>query len=333
MLDDLTFARLRVRFRVLRDFRLPAYPGSALRGAWGYALRRVRYDSRRSRCRACPLRFHCQSSRLGQYLFESPADHPFFFERPRYLRYELRRFPPPYVLEPPPGGTYRPGKFMEVAWVLVGKAIGCLPLLVCSWIGMEQALLGGTSGTVRLEEVLSLDPLENASPAEVLFDGPGKEASGSIQVADWPLIRERAAAWRVQAGEVAEIQLRFLTPVRLKNENRLGEIPDFRLLMRTLLRRITLLSVHSPLAEPIDHERLLEASTAVATAASDLRWKDWERYSSRQRQVMRLGGYVGRITYQGPLEEFLPYLLLGSQVHIGKQATFGLGRYRLHDPA
>jgi len=58
-------------------------------------------------------------------------------------------------------------------------------------------------------------------------------------------------------------------------------------------------------------------------------WYDWERYSSRQDRRMKLGGFVGEITYLGDLKDFLPFLLLGSYIHVGKGATFGLGKYRI----
>jgi hypothetical protein len=44
---------------------------------------------------------------------------------------------------------------------------------------------------------------------------------------------------------------------------------------------------------------------------------------------MALGGVVGNWTLTGELAPFLPYLHLGQWLHVGKEATFGLGGYRL----
>ena len=56
---------------------------------------------------------------------------------------------------------------------------------------------------------------------------------------------------------------------------------------------------------------------------------DWERYLARQDTRMKMGGFVGRVEYQGNLREFFPLLKLGEVVHVGKGTGFGLGRYKV----
>jgi len=51
---------------------------------------------------------------------------------------------------------------------------------------------------------------------------------------------------------------------------------------------------------------------------------------------MTFGGLVGEVTYEAPhgedLDPYLPLLLWGELVHVGKNATFGLGQYRIDRP-
>ncbi len=47
----------------------------------------------------------------------------------------------------------------------------------------------------------------------------------------------------------------------------------------------------------------------------------------RQNTRMKMGGFVGKATFMGSLEDFLSFLFLGEQIHIGKSCTFGLGKY------
>lgn len=50
---------------------------------------------------------------------------------------------------------------------------------------------------------------------------------------------------------------------------------------------------------------------------------------------MALGGLVGEAAYEGDFEPFWPFLVFGQWTHVGKNATFGLGRYAIvgSDPA
>ena len=63
----------------------------------------------------------------------------------------------------------------------------------------------------------------------------------------------------------------------------------------------------------------------------DHSWIDWERYSNRQETKMKLGGFIGSITFEGDLEPFLPFLLLGEYIHVGKGTSFGLWEYEIED--
>lgn len=46
---------------------------------------------------------------------------------------------------------------------------------------------------------------------------------------------------------------------------------------------------------------------------AQLKWHDWERYSARQDTKMKMGGFTGRIAFEGNLGEFL---------HVGKGTSF-----------
>jgi len=104
--------------------------------------------------------------------------------------------------------------------------------------------------------------------------------------------------------------------------------------MRVLLRRLSNLAYfHCGTELNLDFRGLIAAAEQIETVTSDLRWYDWERYSARQDVRMKLGGFVGRVTYRGDLQPFLPLLRLGEVVHIGKGTSFGLGKYVLEAAA
>lgn len=53
------------------------------------------------------------------------------------------------------------------------------------------------------------------------------------------------------------------------------------------------------------------------------------RYSSTQNQKMPLRGIKGEMLLSGIPEKLLPILLAGEILHIGKNTSFGFGRYHI----
>ena len=83
----------------------------------------------------------------------------------------------------------------------------------------------------------------------------------------------------------------------------------------------------------MDYRGLIERAKTVRLFRDETRWAEWTRYSSRQGRQMTWDGFTGLATYEGDLKPFWPYLVFGQWTHVGKGATFGLGKYRLDRPA
>jgi valyl-tRNA synthetase len=78
-----------------------------------------------------------------------------------------------------------------------------------------------------------------------------------------------------------------------------------------------------------DYSALTEAAGKVETISSNLRWKDWTRYSSRQDRRMKLGGVVGNIVFGRGAHRFINLIRAGEALHLGKSTTFGLGKIKI----
>lgn len=224
------------------------------------------------------------------YLFETPPPDA-TSRMPKGLA-----IPRPFVIEPPieHKSHYEPGEAITFGLVLIGKGIDYLPYFVRAFETLGQRGMGASRGKFKIQAV---DPvLENAQ----------------------------------QVSEGDQLTLRFLTPARIVgNGHPVAEI-DFPVFFRTLSRRITNLQVfHGAFQEALLPDALLSRAKEIRVVSHTLRWFDQERYSRRQNRSIPQGGLVGEIVFEGEMGPFLPYLQLGELVHVGKGATFGMGRYEM----
>ena len=106
--------------------------------------------------------------------------------------------------------------------------------------------------------------------------------------------------------------------------------PPFSLLTERLTLRLSLLAhfhCDSPWYEP---GKELKEIRKIQIRQADLREADWRRYSGTQDTTMNFDGLIGGITYEGEgLHQWMPLIWMGSWLHVGSTATFGLGKYTI----
>lgn len=308
-----TFAlTLRARERLF----LPPYLGSTLRGGFGHAFRRISCVLRRQECSNCLLRGKCVYS----YVFETPPPTDSAMMR------LYPSVPHPFVLQPPARSKEQlaAGEELDFGLVLIGRAVDLEPYFVLAFSELGEMGLGRGRGKFDLARV-DLCPL----------DGERRTIyrNGDEQLADSGAGQTLPLRVDEPSGDLNEIALWLETPLRIKFQEQLNDSLPFHVLIRSLLRRISALAYfHGGGPIDLDYRRLIEQAESVRTVQPKLRWHDWERYSSRQDTRMKLGGLMGSVRYAGDLAPFLSLLRLGEVVHVGKNATFGLGRFRMNIP-
>ncbi|NPV80768.1 MAG: CRISPR system precrRNA processing endoribonuclease RAMP protein Cas6 [Firmicutes bacterium] len=200
----------------------------------------------------------------------------------------------------------------------------------------------------------------DAAHGPLIFDGQENKVYTRDTVISWDDIQETATALLTHiSGDTGRqlahgdptisnsgphvmaprVMVVFQTMTRLKFQGGFEDRPEFHILVRSLLRRISsLLYFHHETRLDIDFRGFISRAEGVHLVAHDTHWVDWERYSSRQDARMKLGGIVGTAVYEfkdmGSVVLFLPWLVLGQYVHAGKGATFGLGQLAVmsHSP-
>lgn len=298
------FRRYRFVFRVTAEADFPEYAGSMIRGAFGRALRRTSCMTHQKDCKSCPLYRTCPYTTV----FETPAP----------TEHELQKFsqiPNAYVIEPPQWGRhlYAVGEELIFSIVLFGRARESLALIIYA---MQKAFWGHVGqGKADLESVSTVGP-------------DGDTVIYSPQQTE---IAEHEADTVMAVPGDGQLHLAVQTPLRLQQNGKVlgaGDITAERLLV-TAMRRLALLCEFQCRSRlDLDFHALAESAKAVS-GETDLTWRNWTRFSSRQQQLMTLGGLTGTVTLNGVPPFYRIVLAASELMHIGKNATFGLGRIKL----
>lgn len=308
-LSHFPLAEYRFHFNAQEDFCLPAYTGSAWRGLFGHALKRTVCVTHEKHCQNCLLWQQCVYS----YVFETPPPE----ETKRMRRYNAA--PHPFVIRPDPQQVQevKKGDSLFIDLVLIGRANQHLPYIIHTMQQIGKRGIGFQRGKFALQFVEQ------------------HTAHGRKNIYQ---VGKRLSALPVTAIVIPKlpqgnITLHFLTPFRGIHQGHLVLEKDFRfhIVISLLMRRFSLLSYfHTEQVFQPDFTLLIEQAKKIEVKAQSLHWHHWQRYSSRQKTTMKMGGLVGSIELAAEdLSEFWQMLVLGQYTHVGKVTVMGLGHYCL----
>ena len=356
MLETFRLAKSRFTVCAKEHIRFPSYKGSAFRGGFGYAFKRVVCVIKGRECDDCLLKQKC----IYSYIFETPPP-----QDTEMLRL-YPKVPHPFVIEPPidETQTFEPGEEFSFHLVLIGNAIDYIPYFIYTFTELGKQGIGQGRGKYDLMQVECIgleneavqiyhnktQTLANHYPVihaqqlnsqNIISINKQRVETNSMVNQDQVTASLSPPYEGGDKGEVIksdtnppnhnnEINISILTPLRLRFDGHITDKIEFHVLIRNLLRRISSLSYfHCGEKFQVDFKGLIENARAINQIKSDTQWFDWKRYSTRQEEWMSLGGVTGTVSYEGDLTEFMPFLKLGEYVHVGKGTSFGLGKYKI----
>lgn len=319
----MNICKFRLHIEARQPIILPPYKGSTLRGGFGNAFKKVVCALKEKDCSGCILKERCVYS----YVFETPPP-----DGAKVMRKYLS-VPHPFIIEPPPEKKmgYKPGDELAFGLTLIGKALDYLPYFIYTFdelgnIGIGRGRGKYTLKTVRLIPTALRPDITADENGDLIYSSETKKLTS---------FHPEKLVINTATGDaddrITTLALNFLTPARIYHNGKLTCALEFHILIRQLLRRISMLSYFHCGVDPAqwDFQGLISKAQEVKIKRNDLRWHSWQRYSARQEQKINMGGFVGEVTYEGCITPFLPLIKAGEILHVGKAVTFGLGRYEV----
>jgi hypothetical protein len=337
-LPTIEYLRLRFQLSAQINCTLPAWKGSLLRGAFGHALRRTVCTKKSGQdCRNCLLWSQCAYTRLFETFTKKPP--------PRFL-HDLQASPRPFIFEPHDlNQDFKKGNKLWFDLILLGETIHYLPYVVYAILQMGKSGLGANRYPFLLEQVFCQqlnDKAETVNQVANKKTNPtGSYGWKEVYTGETEKIlftpQPMAIGDTVNNKEkIGSLQLKFLTSTRLVINKTLTDMFDFREIAFKMIRRTLELAFFYMPDQEINWEfhDLLMAADKVIITQRNLTWHDYNRYSNRHQMKMKLGGVIGDIMLDGELTPFCDLLQFAEVLHVGKGATFGLGKieieYRKH---
>jgi hypothetical protein len=261
--------------------------------------------------------------------------HPFVPEGSEKIS-RNRDIPRPFVIKPPleTKETYLPGEHLSFDFVLVGKIKDYLPYFIVTFKELSQAGLGRGRAPLELAAVVHVGSDGVEAP---VFNSESNLVQPPKEAISWVDLWARAGSHNgsinsPQAGtsNVKRVTMRFLTPTMLIADGAPVRRPTFGPIAKRLRDRINALAYfYCGNGLAIDFKAFGDDADKIVTVADSTRWVESSRYSRRREVTHDLSGFIGEVSFEGELGPFIPYLKLGEYLHVGKNAVFGNGWYRI----
>jgi len=343
-MDNFTAHQLHFTCQVQTPILLNEHQGSAIRGALFQALRQQFCFTKEVKdCGECALWATCpicflvatrdpQSERGIEvprpYTIEPPVER---MSEAANLRIGTRQFVSSSIRR------YEPGETLEFGLTLFAQALNLFPYVVLGSQALERGGLGKRlsesanerqggrrrRGTFAIREIAAVNSLTGERQPIL------RRGDNLVQVPDVPVTNEQVQVLAAQLPK-NRITLMFKTPTRIIERGKLLHAPTFRPLIQRLHRRLRdLTRQFTDTPWEFDFRQVMAQAEAVRVVEDQTYWVELDSYSWRRKASTPMGGFVGQVTFEGDLEPFLPWLVWGEVVHVGKDAVKGNGWYEV----
>jgi len=305
---QIRYIKLHFTVVLLTDAILPVDKVSALRGGMGEMLLRANCVRDRT-CKSCDFESEC------------------IVRRTMYSKYEIvPRFVTTddsvgYILECENyDEKFREGDSLRFQLILFGRTIVYFNQYIQAFYALGMEGIGKNHIRYRIWSVTNTqnEPLLSSNSAVYM-------ENYNVQTLDTYV--------RYRMNEINSLdcqnRLIFHTPATLKYQGKFLQSYNMEAIWNAVLRRIYMLECFEGLTYTVYDMEELRDIALPDIVEQEMRSVSVQRYSSTQDRKMILSGIKGIVQLDLIPDHIMPFLIAGELIHIGKNTSFGFGRYRV----
>lgn len=298
------YTKITFTVQFMEDTIMPEQKASALRGGIGEMLLRANCIRDR-KCGECDFESECMVQRTMYSKFDKK---PGFITTGDSIG---------YVMECEDYRTaFEEGEYMEFSLLLFGKTIVYFNQYL-------QAIFSlGQHGVGKHKSRFQITAITNHRKQDILIDGNIFMQRYEVStIRDYVLYRKKHLR-----NQNFRVQMIFRTPLTMKFRNEFIDSFVMEAIVSGITRRLYMMDCF----EGIEVEQLRAENLDVPEILTQEVMLDRvKRYSNRQKMSMELYGIKGDAILASVEDTMMDLLLAGELIHIGKNTSFGFGKYVL----
>ena len=318
---NIRYIKLYFTVELVENAVLPVQKASMFRGGMGEMLLRTCCISDR-KCDACGFETECLVRRI---MYSKMEIQPEFMSAGDSVGYVVEC--DNYMTE------FEAGDRIEFRLILIGKTIVYFSQILDAFYKLGICGIGKDKVRYRIVSVLNSkkEPIMEAN--NIHMDRVKVEKLGTY--IDYRKKKLQAYSEGMQVPETGEMQaagenrhkkdydVRFSSPLAIKKDGSQLEKYDIQAMIRAAERRMYILCCF----EGIGIDRNLYQGEMPDMKILSCRRVDVPRFSFRKSEKMVLWGLEGEIKLENVDQELIDLLLAGELLHIGRNTSFGFGKY------
>ena len=304
---DIRYTKLHFTVEYMEYTVAPRYKASALRGGMGEMLLRANCIRDRQ-CEACDFEDECLIRRI---MYSRMEIQPKFMSSGDSVGYVFEC--EDYHEE------FEAGDRMEFSLILFGKTI-------CYFSQILNALYAlGMNGLGKEKSRFAIVSVTNSKKQPIMHGSDINMSRYEIStVSDYIKFRKKQIA---DKGIKKVIKFQSPTSIKYRQE----ELTEFNInaTIESACRRIYILDCFEGIESSLTERDFIDSLPVPEVLNEDHRSLSIKRYSNHKKSAMYLKGIEGELELDTIPEELTDILLAGDLMHIGKNTSFGFGRYRV----